>query len=232
MRKTHKGRILSAQVFSALLGATVLCLGTASASRAQDVANIGPYVSVSGGINDPRSMDVAVRNPIGAAATDSHVHYDTGYMFTGAFGNKWSNGFRTEVEASYRKADINSIGATSLTGSQKVLSLMGNVLYDIDTLGRVNFSIGGGAGVGHNKWDTVTAGTVGSQVYDTHDTNLQWQAIGEVGLPLGHQMALFADYRYITLYDNAFTSTTGTSRISAGTDHSHNVLMGLRYYFG
>jgi opacity protein-like surface antigen len=221
--RTDMRRIMSSMIVGgALIGA--------AAAQAQDTGpNYGPYVSIAAGLNDPKSMDFALRNPTTAAPVGSTAHFDTGYNFNGAFGTKWTNGIRTELEVSYRKAGMDHIGATAVDGSQKTLGLMGNVLYDIDTLGRINFSVGGGVGVGHSKWDNVRA--AGLPTFNDHDTNLQWQAIGEVGLPIGRQLALFADYRYITLYDNNFISTTGTARASAGTDRSHNVLVGLRYFF-
>ncbi|MHB1205901.1 MAG: outer membrane protein [Rhodospirillaceae bacterium] len=202
----------------------------AAAAQAQDTgANYGPYVSIAGGINDPKSMDFALRNPITAAPTSRTANFNTGYNFNGAFGTKWTNGIRTELEVSYRKSGVDNISGTTVDGSQKTLSLMGNALYDIDTGSRLNFSVGGGVGVGRAKWDNVNG--AGLPTFNDSDTNLQWQAIGEVGLPIGRQMSLFADYRYITLYDNNFISTTGSARASAGTDRSHNILVGLRYFF-
>jgi opacity protein-like surface antigen len=221
--RTDMRRIMS----SIILGGA-LCGG--AAARAQEAgANFGPYVSIAGGINDPKSMNFAQRNPLTAAPANRTANYDTGYNFNGAFGTKWTNGIRTELEVSYRKSGVDNISGTTVDGSQKTLGVMGNALYDFDTGSRINFSVGGGVGVGRAKWDNVRG--AGLPTFNDHDTNLQWQAIGEVGLPIGHQMALFADYRYITLYDNNFISTTGTTRASAGTDRSHNILVGLRYYF-
>ena len=105
---------------------------------------------------------------------------------------------------------------------------MGNVLYDVNISSFI-VSAGAGAGVGHNKWAGVTG--FGVPRFDDGSTNLQWQGIGEVALPFSTHLAAFADYRYITLYDNKFDSTTGTSRLSGGTDHTHNFMVGLRYFF-
>ena len=214
-------------VSSVILGGALL---GASAAQAQDmVTNYGPYVSVAGGLNDSKTMNFALRNPINAAPSSRNIFYDTGYTFNGAFGTKWTNGLRTELEVGYRKSGVERMDATALEGSQKVLGVMGNVLYDIDTGSRVNFSVGGGVGVGRAKWDNVRA--TGLPTFTDTDTNLQWQAIGEVSMPISQQMAVFAGYRYVTLYDNNFISTTGAARASAGTNRSHNVLLGLRYFF-
>ncbi len=220
---TDMRRIMTSTILGLALSA-----GTASA---QDYgANYGPYVSVAGGMTDSKDMNIALRNPLGAAPTSNTIHTNTGWTVNGAFGNKWTNGLRTELEVAYRQVGADRINATTLSGSQKTLSLMGNVLYDIETGSKINFSVGGGAGVGRAKWADVRG--MGVPSFNDSDTNLQWQAIGEVSMPIGEKMALFADYRYITLYDNNFYSTTGTARASAGTDRSHNVLVGLRYYFG
>ena len=221
--RTDMRRIMS----SVILGGALLGASTAGA---QDVgANYGPYVSIAGGMSDSRDMNIALRNPITAAPSNRNVGFNTGWTLNGAFGNKWTNGIRTELEVSYRKVGVDHLDGTTLNGSQKVLGGMGNVLYDIDTGSRINFSVGGGVGVGHSKWDNVRG--AGLPTFNTSDTNLQWQAIGEVGMPITRNVSLFADYRYITLYDNNFASTTGTARASAGTDRSHNVLVGLRYFF-
>lgn len=212
---------------STILGFALLGAGAASA---QDYgANYGPYASIAGGLTDSKDMTFALRNPLNAAPTTNTLHTNTGWTLNGAFGTKWTNNIRTELEVAYRKVGLDRINATAAGGSQKTLSLMGNALYDIDTGSKVNFSVGAGVGIGRAKWDDVRA--TGIPSFNDTDTNLQWQAIGEVSMPVGERMALFADYRYITLYDNNFISTTGTARASNGTDRSHNVLVGLRYFF-
>lgn len=226
--RTDMRQIMSSTVLGVGLG---LALFGAGAASAQDFAsNYGPYASIAGGLTDSKDMSFALRNPLNAAPTANTLHTNMGWTLNGAFGNKWTNGIRTELEVGYRRVGLDRINATLADGSQKTLSLMGNVLYDIDTGSKVNFSLGGGVGIGRSKWDNVRAAGVPN--FNDTDTNLQWQAIGEVSLPVGEKMALFADYRYVTLYDNNFYSTTGTARASNGTDRSHNVLVGLRYYFG
>ena len=228
MPMTDKRRILPAICIGAC---TFYALAGARLAHAQQAgANYGPYVSIAGGVSFPDDMSMTLRNPAGGPPQSRDVNFNTGFNINGAIGEKWTNGFRTELELGYRHADISRFDAVSWTGSQKVLGLMGNVLYDIDTHGGLTFSVGGGAGVGHNKWDNVAPAAGGGPVFDSHDTNFQWQAIGEVSVPVSTRLAAFADYRYITLYDNAFTSPSG-ARISAGTDHSNNILVGLRFFF-
>lgn len=222
--RTDMRRIMSSTVLAAAL------FGAHAASAQDYGTNYGPYASIAGGMSDSRDMHFALRNPLNAAPTSNTAGFNTGWTVNGAFGNKWTNNIRTELEVGYRSVGLDHINATAADGSQKTLSLMGNVLYDIDTGSKINFSLGGGVGVGRSKWDNVRA--VGYPSFQDKDTNLQWQAIGEVSMPVAQKMALFADYRYITLYDNNFYSTTGAARASAGTDRSHNVLVGLRYYFG
>lgn len=214
-----------------VMSSTILGLALfAGAAQAQDLgANYGSYVSIAGGLSDSKDMNIALRNPLTAAPVSNTIHTNTGWTLNGAFGNKWTNGIRTELEVGYRKVGLDRMNATTVDGSQKTLSVMGNVLYDIETGSKVNFSVGGGVGIGRAKWDNVRG--TGIPSFNDTDTNLQWQAIGEVSMPVGERMALFADYRYVTLYDNNFVSTTGTARASNGTDRSHNVLVGLRYFF-
>jgi hypothetical protein len=214
-----------------LLSAVALCgaFGAASAASAQDIS-YGSYLSLGGGLNLPTNDTKVLRSPANSnLGVSREVSYNTGYNITGAFGYKWLGGFRTEAEVSYRHAGIDQFNNVDWSGSQGVWGFMGNVLYDFNTASKINFSVGGGIGVGRASWNNVTAPAAPN--FDSHDTNLQWQAIGEVGMPLSSQVHAFVDYRYITLYDSKFTSVPAGARISGGTDHSHNILVGLRYYF-
>jgi opacity protein-like surface antigen len=202
----------------------------ASAALAQQDVSYGPYASIAGGLNLTRDNTVVLRNPATAnLGTARDVTYSTGWNATAAFGDKWQNGLRTEAEVSYRHAGIDRFGVATGTGSQSVWGFMGNVLYDIDTRSKLNFSVGGGVGAGRASWNSVSA--PGTPNFDDSDLNLQWQAIAEVGMPLSSQVHAFVDYRYITLYDSKFNSSPAGARVSGGTDHSHNILVGLRYYF-
>jgi opacity protein-like surface antigen len=215
-----------------LLSAVALCgvVSAASAAFAQEDVSYGTYLSLGGGLNLTQDDTKVLRNPdISNLGVSRDVSYNTGYNITGAFGYKWLSGFRTEAEVSYRHSGIDRLNTVDWSGSQAVWGFMGNVLYDFNTASKINFSVGGGVGAGRASWNNVTAPA--SPNFDSHDTNLQWQLIGEVGMPLSSQIQAFVDYRYITLYDSKFTSVPPGARISAGTDHSHNILVGLRYYF-
>ena len=215
-----------------LLPALAMCgvFAAASAAVAQDDVNYGTYASIAGGLNLTRDNTVVLRNPATSNfGSPLNATYGTGWNATAAFGNKWQSGLRTEAEVSYRHAGIDTLGVSNANGSQSVWGFMGNVLYDIDTRSKINFSVGGGVGAGHASWNNVNAPGVPN--IDDSDLNLQWQAIAEVGMPLSSQVHAFVDYRYITLYDNKFDSSPAGARVSGFTDHSHNILVGLRYYF-
>lgn len=214
-----------------LLSAVALCgvFGAASAAFAQEMS-YGTYLSLGGGLTMPQDSTMVLRNPANSnLGVSRDVSFNTGYNITGAFGYKWLSGFRTEAELSYRHAGIDQFNGTDWSGTQSTWGFMGNVLYDFNTASKINFSVGGGIGAGRASWNNVTAPAAPN--FDSHDTNLQWQLIGEVGMPLSSQVQAFVDYRYITLYDSKFTSVPAGARISDGTNHSHNVLVGLRYFF-
>jgi opacity protein-like surface antigen len=236
MQKTS--RYITVAFIGALAG-----LNAASSALAQDTMTVaqGPYVSFAAGASQPDPSHVFVSNPTTTPGVNAKTTFDTGIAFSAALGYRWQRGLRTEAEMNYRQAEINDIAGARATGRQKVLGFMGNMLFDID-LGedqRFRPYIGGGAGVGYNKWKHVRAtesGTfpVGSPQFDDRDTVFQWQAIGGFNHAINENIDAFVEYRYIGLQNVKFytTSPLGFSSISRHNDRSHNLMLGMRFNFG
>ena len=197
-----------------------------------------PYLSFGGGFSLPQDSNVDIRRPPAFAPVNANVTFDTGYILSGAAGYRWDSGFRTELELNFRKSTINDIAGAGSTGSQKVFGLMGNILYDFNPKGMWNPYIGGGLGIGWNKWNNVQAGrsatfpTGISPVYNDRDSAFSWQGIAGLSHPFSERVDGFVEYRYMNLFNNKFAGTPTPSFASRHNDHSHNLLVGLRFNFG
>ncbi|MEQ8388034.1 MAG: OmpA family protein [Alphaproteobacteria bacterium] len=170
--------------------------------------------------------------------------FDPGFGVLGNMGYDWGD-FRTELELSYREADIdrlqitndNGLGvaagvgslnglSTSGDGEMRAFAVMGNVLYDMP-LGRdfVPY-VGGGIGIADVKLD---ADALGARIADSSDDVLAYQGIAGVAYALTEQLYLFADYRYFATTDPELADVSGGAFDSEFK--SHNVFAGLRFYF-
>jgi opacity protein-like surface antigen len=186
----------------------------------------------------PENSSVDYRSPAiaGGAAVGASTNFDTGFILSGAFGYRWASGMRTELEANYRKAGIDSIAGADASGKQRVMGLMGNVLFDVGELGQFRPYVGGGLGVGWNKWANVAGGPSGAfpggtASYEHRDAAFQWQGIAGVSMPFGETTDAFLEYRYIGLEQNKFAGLPAGATASRHDDRSHNALVGVRFHF-
>ena len=209
----------------------------AGAAFAQETRE-NTYVSIGGGASFPGSSSVNYTNAPASPAVNGQTSFDTGYILSGALGYRWASGMRTEVEYNFRKAGVDHIAGADAAGKQRVHGLMGNVLFDIGDYNSFRPYVGGGAGVGWNRWSGVQGGPsatfpAGTALFTDTDTALQWQAIGGVTKPLSENVDGFVEYRYIGLENNKFRGGTTPTAIAASRhdDRSHNILAGVRYNF-
>ena len=112
---------------------------------------------------------------------------DDGFAIIGALGYRWTDMWRTEIELGYRSNDIDaSVANGNYTGSGDVqaLSLMLNLFADFALTDRVTFSLGGGVGLGHVRYEvpgtaflpTTPTGTTFTFVdIDDSDTGFAYQ---------------------------------------------------------
>jgi len=219
------------------LAAVSLTAMAASPSFAQELEQ-GTYFSLGAGATMPATSSVDYRAPgiAGGAAIGAPTKFDTGYILSGAIGYRWSPVVRTEFEINWRKAGVESIAGADATGKQRTLGMMGNVLFDVTDIGGFRPYVGGGAGVGFNKWSGVRAGAspafpAGTATYSDKDTAFQWQAIGGVSRAFTERTEGFVEYRYIGLEQNKFIGATANTIASRHDDRSHNLLAGVRINF-
>jgi len=159
------------------------------------------------------------------------IKYDTGWGISGSGGYMWGNGFRTEAEIAYRRAGVDEVTGTNAgpvnDGHMSNLSLMGNVLYDLET--GTMFTPYAGVGIGLGIPMAGDIRTVNGQTLDDTRPTFAYQAIGGVSAALDDNWSLTADYRYFRTLEEKYETNLNDH---ATTDNaSHNVMVGLRYKF-
>jgi opacity protein-like surface antigen len=153
----HTKRVLLASSALALL---------AGATEAQAD---GLYVSVFGGANWVGDSSANHITTSGGESTLMHweTDADTGFVLGGAVGthlDKWLNGLRVELEASYRRNDVGGRWSTFTTDSSNsqsgpieanlsTFAIMANVWYEHDFGWRIKPYAGGGVGWARAKFD-------------------------------------------------------------------------------
>jgi OOP family OmpA-OmpF porin len=197
----------------------------------------GPYLSFGGGLSLPQDSNVNINRP-GTAPVAAETTFDMGYVLSGAFGYAWPTGIRTELEVNFRRSTINDIAEAGTTGNQGVIGVMANVLFDIGDSDSFRPYIGGGIGGGWAKWKNVQGGRspsflAGTPVFNDRDSTYQWQAIAGLTHPFSDSVDGFVEYRYMNTFNNKFAGAPPAgSSASRHNDHSHNLLVGVRFNFG
>jgi opacity protein-like surface antigen len=194
----------------------------------------GFYGSLGVGLNHPDSQRYHVPG-LTSFGSSQRFKFEDGLVVTGAVGYKWSGGLRTEAEIGYRQADVHSANGFASGGSQRVWGAMINALYDIPVSWIVQPYVGGGIGVGTERWRRINGGVLAGAtvpVFDSHDSGqFQWQAIGGLNFMLNPRTAIFAEYRYIDLSSRHFNVRPYGTYISGRDTRSDNVQVGVRYFF-
>jgi len=211
----------------------IAAVGLSGAALAQTATQTGPYLSLGAGVNMPEHQRLYA--PGSSPAVTDSFSFDTGFEGVGAFGYKWNSGLRTELEVDYRHADVDTANGVDAQGSQRTWGAMANVLYDFPVSWRVQPYIGGGIGIGTDRWHNVSGGALAgfpAPTFTSQDTaQFQWQGIAGLNFALSPQTALFADYRYIDLDNRHFNADPIGSFRSGRDQKSSSVLLGIRYFF-
>ncbi len=223
------------------------------AAQAQPVS--GFYVGAGAGVNWLMESDVELSNQFRGAFPTSRVgtvDFSTGFIGVISAGYGFGNGFRAEIEGSYRANEVDSGSGytgtlttpTRATGDAFSYGVMVNALYDFD-LGADSFfhpylGLGIGAQV-HHYDDVITRGANGAGVFVNDG---EWlfaaQAIAGAAFPIAAVpgLSLTAEYRFMGTQQASFGTRTATTpnvvtRGSAEVDnYNHSLLVGLRYAFG
>jgi OmpA-OmpF porin, OOP family len=193
----------------------------ASAGQFEDGGNF--YVGIGGGGNFANDMGISGTG----IAADAEL--DTGLVGMGALGFGLANGFRFELELSYRQNDIDNVSGTT-AGSDDVSArtVMGNLFYDLHNSSPLTPYLGGG--IGYSQMSVNRAQGAGFLVDDDDDV-FAFQGIAGLSYDFSNSLQLFADYRYFSVAEDLRVTANTGARVDMDYD-SHAVMAGLRWVFG
>ena len=200
----------------------------------------GLYIGAGAGYNLPENYPLA---------HGGQLEPDGGFGGLGSIGYALGNGFRFELEGSYRHADLGrSTAGFSTSGSAQTYGVMANALFDMDVGAPWIYPyIGGGLGY---AW-THLSGQAGltpasfpltsSNVGQTQGS-FAFQAIGGLSFPIPGVpgLSVTTEYRFFAVPGSESFSST---RLVAGLpspvpvtlrlqhQYNHSFLLGVRYAF-
>ena len=214
-----------------LASAAMAILASSGQAQARDF-----YVSVLGGANWWPSQ---TRVTTFGTSTTFHFNADTGFVVGGAVGvhlDKWLNGLRAEVEASYRRNRLNGHWVSSnsdsgaLVGHVSTFSLLANVWYDIDCGSKFKPYVGGGAGWARTRFEAVRITSNGTDTSGTTSfdaSGFAWQLGAGVNYEVMPGVDLGLGYRF-TVDPKLHLGGEGISTESFTLDNqSHSVMVNL-----
>lgn len=179
---------------------------------------------IGGGIGASIPNDSKISGP--GVNTDAELEKFVAAMATLGYG--YSNNLRSELELSYRKNDIESVGTSSGSGDFTTITPMLNLMYDFKGMGAWTPYVGAGVGMAHIDIDG--ARPVDGVTASGDEWAWAYQGIAGVGYQLNNNLGLFADYRFLDTSEVNFRTSAGKE---LGTDFTeHRVMVGLRWFFG
>lgn len=169
----------------------------------------------------------------------------TGYDFGGLVGYDFGS-FRLEAEASYREADVDTVGVGPAgfatlsptvravgtfpaAGDVTSLSFMVNGLFDFGEDDGLQGFVGGGIGVARTNYHAFIDRTYPA-VVDDSDTGLAWQLLAGVRAPLSDSWDVGLRYRFFNAESVGLIDSLG--RDLDGRMRSHSLMGTLTYNFG
>ncbi|WP_298337168.1 outer membrane beta-barrel protein [uncultured Erythrobacter sp.] len=143
-------------------------------AAAQDGAQEGPYIGLSGGVSLPSDSSNSGTFDAGVPETDDfgsipegtdlalETDFDTGYTISGQAGYAFNNGFRVEVEAAYSEYDVDShegllVGGANIDGVDSAVLTRGPADAGNPTVGDV---------LADGQGDVSNFGVYGNVFYD------------------------------------------------------------------
>ncbi len=211
----------------------------------------GLYGAIGAGLSyleDDLDVDDGIGPALGGTSTfDADQNTDNGIGVYAALGKHLGDGWRGEIELSYRNNDARSWAADhppnvtfpegSMTGDISSYAIMLNIIKDLDfvSTGWVTPYIGGGVGFTHidTEISATRVGIPASLVIDDSDRILAYQGIAGLAFRLAEGLMLDLSYRYFGALDHDVRGAFNTGPIDyQGGYVSHSAFAGLRWNFG
>ncbi len=216
-----------------LAGAAILALAQhAGASELR-----GTYAAIEAGAGWVSSERFFQATAVGGIITTSATYdtdFETGWAIFGTLGYAFGNDLRAELEAGYRRNDIESLrelapvpGALSPDGDLSEFTVMANLLYDFRLGDRLTLSLGAGVGADQANLDVGTLG------FDDSEWVFAYQGIAGLSYALGEQTQLVLNYRYLHADAPEFLRGIAANTVQhtsfLGDLGKHTATLGLRF---
>lgn len=226
--------------------AGVLAVALPAVVSAQPVT--GRYLGGGLGVDIPQDQTI-----VASGLVDDTLKIGWGSGFAGvlSLGYGFGNGFRTELEGSYRSSSIDKITGTDVAnfsgGSQRNYGLMVNGFYDFRLgLHWVYPYLGVGLGYQWTHLDDYRLGPADGRAFGMSvsgtDGAFAYQAIVGAAFPLSAVpgLSLTAEYRFLGTsgdqsYDGYRINPRGVrtdGQLTLASQKTSILLLGLRYTFG
>tara|TARA_R110002096_G_scaffold40688_12_gene110371 strand:+ start:1070 stop:1822 length:753 start_codon:yes stop_codon:yes gene_type:complete len=161
---------------------------------------------------------------------------DEGWSAGGGVGfySNLLNGSRFELEGSYLTNEVGddfTFAGVALPATFKFQTntAMINFLKEVPLGRQGGLTSYFGFGLGYSS--TKMQGATGGVGYSSRDDGFAWQLIAGVDFPIGQNLALFTQYRYLALPDSTFETDFGDFNLFNGSPSNHSVLFGARVSF-
>jgi opacity protein-like surface antigen len=176
--------------------------------------NLPVYVSVGSGITMTNNSNFNDGNASGS------IDIKNSENFSGAVGTSFLKDTRTELEISYRSADlssayVNGIGGAQVGGSVDTWTYLANVYYDFLDGQPIRPYVSAGIGAATHR-GTLTVGGISASA---NDTEFAYQAGLGASYSLTKNVSLWGGYRYLGSSDANFQglkASYGANEINAG----------------
>ena len=206
--------------------AVVIALGSSSAIAQKPESSGTRFFQglyLSGAIGAHQTDD----SNVSGGSVDVEAETDAGFAGLVGLGLQLgATNWRVELEGGYREADIDNISGVAATGDVDVLSIMGNVFYDISLTKKLDFYLGGGLGLA--DVDLSNAGSFGSATIDDNDMGWAWQLGAGAAFALNDRLKLTLDYRFLNIEDLDFPTAPSIGELDAEY-RDHAIFVGLRF---
>ncbi len=143
------------------------------------------------------------------------VEFDAGWGLGGAFGYDYGT-YRAEIEVSFRENDIDAFRGLGTSGDVSSSSFLVNGYFDFENSTDITPYVGGGLGLANVDFD--------DSIINDDDTVFAYHLGAGAGLAISETVMIDLAYRYLV---------TANPDIGNGEAEyeTHNLLVGIRYYF-
>src|SRR5271157_3917091 len=176
------------------------------AARAQPFQ--GVYVNLGAGYD--LAPDSGATPPPSFTGPNIQLDRDGGFVGLGSLGYAFGNGFRLELEGSYRQNGLHSLSgtyaSTSASGNIYSYGAMGNLLFDMD-IGKPWLYPYLGGGIGYS-WDQLSSARLNQTGtgFSASDSSggFAYQAIAGLSFPVSGVpgLSITTEYRYHSVVGN------------------------------